>query len=52
MNKEVRINIFTDLCQGQEPINFRERTVTVTKQHNATFPNNGHSVKQNKTCIT
>ena len=49
MNKEVRINILTDLCQEQETINFKERTMTDTKPHNATFTNNGHSVKHNKT---
>ena len=33
MNKQVRKNIFTDLCQEQETINFKERTVNDTKQH-------------------
>ena len=42
-------NILTDLCQEQETINFKERTMTDTKPHNATFSNNGHSVKHNKT---
>ena len=52
MNKEVRTNIITDLCQEQETLNIKEKPVTVTKQHNATFTNNGHSVKQktHKTC--
>ena len=33
-------------CAKSKKLNFKERTMTDTKQHNATFTNSGHSVKR------
>ena len=53
MDKEVRKNIITDLCQEQETINFKERTVNTTKQHTVqhslTMDTQSNKTKQNKT---
>ena len=47
INEQRSQTIITDLCQKQETINFKGRTVKTI--HNATYTNDGHSVKQTKT---